>query len=181
MEIEHEVGEGALEACTGADLEDKARSGDLGGTLEVEYAELFANLPVRLGGEVKGGNFSPCLLADVVVLGGAGWDGVVREVGQGLEQFAELEVRACSTGFEDLGIFFEGGGLSGDERDVGAFALEAAKLCGQGIALGFEGLSFGDGRTPFGIERGKSLEECGVYATQTEFFFDQREIRPHKR
>ena len=32
-----------------------------------------------------------------------------------------------------------------------------------------------------GIERGKSLQEARVYATQTEFFFDQREIRPHKR
>ena len=167
VEVEHEVGEGALEAGSGAELQDEAGAGDLGGALEVEDAEGFADLPVGLGREVEGGDFAPGLLADVVVLGGAGGDVVVGKVGEGLEELAETEVGIGGAGFELLGLFFERGGLRGDESDVGAFALEASKLRGEGVALGLEGLSFGDGRTPFGIERGKSLEEARGYATQT--------------
>jgi hypothetical protein len=181
VEVEHEVGQGALEACAGAELQDEAGARDLGGALEIEDAELFADLPVRLGREVEGGDFAPGLLADVVVLGGAGGDGVVGKVGEGLEEFAETEVGIGRTGFELVSFFLEEGGLCSNESNVAAFALDAAELGGEGIALGLEGLSFGDGRAPFCIERGKSLEEARVYATQTEFFFDQREIRPHKR
>jgi len=136
---------------------------------------------VGLGREVEGGDLAPGLLDDVVVLGGAGGDGVVRKVGEGLEELAKTEVGIGRTGFELLSFLFEGGGLCSNESDVAAIALDATELGGKGIALGLEGLSFGDGRTPCCIEIGKSLEEARVYATQTEFFFDQREIRPHKR
>ena len=181
VEVEHEVGEGSLEAGAGAELQDEAGAGDLGGALEVEDAEGFADLPVGLGGEVEGGDGAPGLLDDVVELGGAGGDGVMGKVGEGLEELAKFEVGFGGAGFELLGLFFERGGLGGDEGDVGSFAPEAAELRREGVALGLEGFSFGDGRATGCVEIGKSLEECGVYAAETEFCFDQREIRPHKR
>ena len=99
VEVEHEVGEGALEAGAGAELQDEAGAGDLGGALEVEDAERFADLPVRLGREVEGGDRAPGLLDDVVVLGDAGGYGVVGKVGEGLEELAELEVGVGGTRF----------------------------------------------------------------------------------
>ncbi len=160
VEVEHEVGEGSLEAGSGAELEDEAGAGDLGGALEVEDAEGFADLPVGTGGEVEGGDGAPGLLDDVVVLGGAGGDAVVGKVGEGLEELAKAEVGFGGAGFELVCLFFERGGLCGDEGDVGALALEAAELGGEGVALGLEGLSFGDGRATGCVEIGKSLEEC---------------------
>ena len=54
VEVEHEVGEGALEAGSLAVVDDEAGAGDLGGALEVEDAEALAELPVGEGGEVEG-------------------------------------------------------------------------------------------------------------------------------
>ena len=59
VEVEHEVGEGAFEAGTLAEVDDEAGAGDLGGALEVEDAEGLAELPVGLGGEVEGGDLAP--------------------------------------------------------------------------------------------------------------------------
>ena len=85
------------------------------------------------------------------MLGGAGGDVVVGKVGEGLEELAEALVGVGGAGFELVGFFFEGGGLRGNKGDGAAFALDAAELGGEGIALGLEGLSFGDGRTPCGV------------------------------
>ena len=42
VEVEHEVGEGALESCSLAEVDDEAGAGDFGGAVEVEDAEGFA-------------------------------------------------------------------------------------------------------------------------------------------
>ena len=106
VEVEHEVGEGALEPGTLAEVDDEAGAGDLGGAVEVEDAEGFAELPVGLGGEVEGGGSAPDLLFDVVGFGAADGDVVLWKVGQGLEDIAEAVVCGGGSGFEgfDLGL-----------------------------------------------------------------------------
>jgi len=69
--------------------------------------------------------------------------------------------------------------LLADCGGVGALALEAAEFGGEGIALGFEGFGFGDGGAALEVEGGEAGEQGGS-AAETEFFFDEREIRPHK-
>ena len=59
VEVEHEVGEGALEACSRAEVDDEAGAGDFGGAVEVEDVEGLAELPVGLGGEVEGRAWCP--------------------------------------------------------------------------------------------------------------------------
>ena len=91
VEVEHEVGDGAFEACSLAVVDDEARAGDFGGALEVEDAEAFADLPVGQGGEVEGGGRAPeffrrCCRARRCADG----DGVLGQVGQRFANFAKL-------------------------------------------------------------------------------------------
>ena len=128
MEVEHEVGEGALEACSLAVVDDEACAGYFRGALEVEDAEAFADLPVGEGGEVEGGLLAPDFLDGVVEFGGADGDGVLRQIGDGLHEFAELVVGCCCVGFEGVGLGFEVGELGGEGGGVTAFALELAEV-----------------------------------------------------
>jgi len=68
-------------------------------------------------------------------------------------------------GFEAVRLLADGGG-------VGAFALEFAKLGGEGVALGFEGFGFGDGGAALGVEGGEVGEDRGVCPAGAEFFFN---------
>ncbi len=181
VEVDHEVGEGAFEAGAGAEVEDEAGAGDLGGAFEVEDAEGFAKLPVGFGSEVEGGDGAPGFDADVVELGGSGGDGVLREVGEGVEEVAEFEVGGGGGGFELGGAGLEGVGLGRDGGGVAAFALEAAEVCGELVALLLEGFELGDGGAAVGVELGEAGEQGGIGATEAKFFDDERQVRPDKR
>ena len=54
VEVEHEGGEGSLEAGALAEVDGEAGAGDFGGAFEVEDAEGLADLPVRAWGEGEG-------------------------------------------------------------------------------------------------------------------------------
>ena len=93
---------------------------------------------------------------------------------------AHLEVGFGGAGFEGGDAVFEGGGLERYGGDVFAFALEAADLLREGVALGLEGLDLGDGGAACGVERGEVCEEGRVGAALPQFFFDQREVGTDK-
>jgi hypothetical protein len=98
VQVEHEVGDGALEAGSLAIVDDEAGAGDFGGAFEVEDAEALADLPVRESGEGwRGGGVVLGLLAAVpdffdaiVVLGFADGDGILGKVGEAFDYFSAL-------------------------------------------------------------------------------------------
>ena len=135
VEVEHEGGEGSLEAGALGEVDREAGTGDLGGSVEVEDAEGFTDLPVRLGGEGEGGRAAPGVDDYVVVLGVAGGDGVGGEVGKGLEEVAQTVVRCGGNvlegfcfGFELAGLLGQGGGVSSGFAEGLDFGGEAVTL-----------------------------------------------------
>ena len=107
VEVEHEVGEGAFEARSLAEVDDEARAGDLRGAVEVEDAEGFAQLPVGLGGKVELGLLAPGLFDAIGVFVFAYGDAVAGEVGQGLHDVAQTVVGGGCGCFERLYLGLE--------------------------------------------------------------------------
>ena len=99
VEVEHEVGDGALEAGALAVVDDEAGAGDLGGALEVEDAEALADFAVGEGGKVEGGGRAPGFFDAIGMLVRADGDYVLGKVVDGLEDGAELVVGGSSGGF----------------------------------------------------------------------------------
>src|SRR5262249_52094323 len=81
MNVEHEVDQGAFEQRADAPVNGKARTGDFGGTLQVQNAELGAKVPVRLGFEIELTRLAPAPDLDVVLLAFADGHGFVGNVG----------------------------------------------------------------------------------------------------
>ena len=69
VHVEHEIDERALELGAHVPVEGEARAGDLGGALEIENAELRAQVPVRLGLEIELRRLAAAADLDVVGLG----------------------------------------------------------------------------------------------------------------
>src|SRR5205807_7017149 len=81
VEVEHELGERALEARARPPEDREARLGDLDRAREVEQAERFADLLVRLGREAERARGAPASDLDVLLValaGRAGGGGGVR-------------------------------------------------------------------------------------------------------
>ncbi len=183
VEVEHEVGEGALEA--GA----RSRSWRTKRAPEILAARSKSRMPRAspisqwgLAGKSKVGMspqvFWTTLSCSEVPAGTSSWG----RLGRDSRSSRSLRSAAVARGFELLGLFFErrwfARATEGRRRAPSRlrrpnsaeralrWALRVSASVMAGAALGVEG--------------GEALEECGVYAAQTEFFFDQREIRPHK-
>ena len=181
VEVEHEVGDGALEAGSLAIVDDEAGAGDFGGAFEVEDAEAFADFPMGEGGEVEGAGRAPGFFYGVGALVGADGDDVLGEVGDGLQDGAKLVVGGGGGGFEGVGLGFELGELGGEGGGVAAFALELAEVGGELVALGFEGFGLGDGVAAAGVDGGEIAEDgCGVSVAGAEFLFDEGQVGPDK-
>ncbi len=134
-----------------------------------------------LGREVEGGFGAPELFFAVAVFVGADGDGVLREVGERLHDFAKTLVGCHGYGFEGFDFGFEGPGALGLRGGVGAGFAEAGDLFGEFVALGLEGFDLGDRVAALAVDGGEVGEDDGgVHATGAEFFFDKGQIGPDK-
>ncbi len=179
VEIEHEVGEGALEARSGAVVDDETGAGDFSGPVEVEDVEVFAEIPVRFRGEVEGGLSAPGFLLAVGMFVGADGNGVLGEVWDGLEDGLEAFVCCGGPGFEFIHLRFKSPGLLGLSGGIGSGFAEAGDLFGELIALGLEGFDLGDGFAALAIDRGEvSEDDGGVHAPGAQFFLYNGQVGP---
>ncbi len=183
MQVEHEVHQGALELGAEIPVESEAGAGDLGGAFQVEDAELLAELPVRLGGEIECGRRAPALDFDVGVLVVADGDGVVRKVGNAGQNVVELAVgglgpalraRECLLELEHLGGRALQFGLL--LRSDGAFFLgshERADFFAQLVAAGERGLQFAGDGAAARFDLAEIAEDLlGVGAAAAQLLFD---------
>src|SRR5579883_576454 len=167
VEIEHEVGEGALEAGAGAAIDGEARAGDLGRGGEVEHAQALAQFDVIARGEVEGARRAPAADLDVVLRGAAGGHAGVRQVGDRQEQRLKVGFELALAGFErgDLLVepartfalrvaFFCRSGLRGGAAAGGEFGR-------QGLAAIAQRIERGDGRAAVGVQRAEAAEVGG--------------------
>ena len=175
--------EGALEAGAVIPIEGEAGAGDFGGALEVEDAELLAELPVGLGREVEGGRRAPALHLDVGGFVAADGDGVVRKVGDGGQDVVERGVGGLGLLFEGGNAFLELEHLGGEQvefglllRGDGAFFLgshERADFFAELVAAGERGLQLaGDGAAARFDLAEIAQDLFGVGAAVAQLFFD---------
>ena len=137
MQVEHEADEGTLKARARAHIHGEASAGEFGGAFEVEDAELFANLPVRLGREGEGGNFAPGFYRDVVGIRAASGDLIAGQVGDAGERETKLLVKLGSGLVELVQLFLEEAGLFHQRRCILPGFLQSADLLAQLIATSF--------------------------------------------
>ncbi len=150
--IEHEVNERAFELRAHVPIEGKTRSGDLGGSFQVEDAKLGSEIPMRLRLEIKRARLADTADFDVIFGPFAFRHGFVRHVGDAAQQFVELS-------FECLDLFVERGDRSLRDAHallarggVGALALQLANLHRLGIGARLQLLHLGERRAAFAVE-----------------------------
>ncbi len=111
------------------------------------------------------------------MLGATEGDGVVGEVGDGLEDLAEAVVGGEGCGFEGLELGFEGAGLVGEGGGVCSGATEGGDLFGELVAMGLEGLGASDGVAAVAVDGVEVAEDDGwVCSAGAQFFFYQRQV-----
>ena len=145
MHVEHEADERAFEAGARAHVDGEARAAELGGTLQIQDAELFAKFPVRLGREIEVRLFAPGLNGDIVLFGLAGGNFVARQVGDAGKGEAHLLIERGSGFVEFVEVVFQGARLIHHRGGVFAVPLEGGDLLAEFIAAGLELLGGGDG------------------------------------
>jgi hypothetical protein len=126
---------------------------------------------VILGCEVERCRLTPGLFELVVVLAFACGDGITGEVGDGLQQGAELCIGGVGRGLQRLQLVFERRCLERDGSNVLALTLQLAELLRECVALRLDGLSLGDGGAAFPVELREACKERRVRATLTKLFF----------
>ncbi len=157
VQVEHEVYQCPFQACTGPPQQGKTGSGKLYGPLEIEHAELLANLPVGLGLELELTGFTPGTQLAIIVFAGAKGTIFVRQIGQSQQQPLQLGLDALEFLVELLDAF-------GDFLHAGDFALHLALILGLAdqsrnlVALGFEGLPFTEQSPATGVQFNKGSQ-----------------------
>ena len=164
VHVEHEVDERALELRAHAPIEGKARAGDLGRALEIQDAQLRAQVPVRLGLEIEAGRLAHAPHLDVRVRVPAHRHGFVRHVGDAGQNLAELLVERGHLPLErgDLNLqcahlLLAGGG-------IGALAAQVADFGALHVQAGLQPLALGDGHTAPPIDLAKLVQAGNIAA-----------------
>jgi hypothetical protein len=145
VQVEHELGDGSLQAREVLLQEYEARAGDLGGRREIHLAGRLAQRHMVFGleGEVA-------LAADAADLHVGGLVHAIghvveRQVGQHLQAMRQLLVEAGGFGLALLQGRLEGRDLGHQRLGWLALALGDADLAAQRLALGLRRLALGDG------------------------------------
>ncbi len=86
VDIQHEVDERPLQLRAHAPVDGKSRAGDFGGTLQVQDAQLRAQVPMRFGFEIELARLAPAADFDVVLGALADRHRFVRNIGNAGQQ-----------------------------------------------------------------------------------------------
>ncbi len=134
VQVQHELGQGTVQAGDLAAQHGEARARQLGGGLGVQAAVAGAQLDVVQHREIEGARGAPARLLDVVVLVGAGRHVIGRQVrdagGDGVDLLAQL----VQGHFRGLQLVGEGGHFGHDGRHVLALGLGLADGLGTAVA-----------------------------------------------
>ena len=181
VQVEHEVGKSTLKARSLAEVDDEARTRDLGGTVEVEDAESFADLPVGFSREVELRLLAPGFLHAIAVLVLAYRNRVVGQVRQRLQDLAQTFVSRYGGSFQRLYLGLERASLLSLRRCVAACAPKLRNLFGQLVALRLQRLDPSDGVAAFAVDLSEVAQSGGgLGSSRAQFFFNQGQIGPHK-
>ncbi len=178
VHVEHEVDERALQFGPQVPVEREAGAGDFGGALQVEDAQILAQVPVRLGFEIELGRLRPTRRTST--LSRSDWP-------TGTDSWGTLGMpaRSCwnssSSGLllivqpGDLG--FPGAHLVLQGRRVAARLAQRADLRALGVHPRLELLGLRDGRAAAPVEFAE-LVEIGRVGAGSQTLRNAVEVRP---
>ena len=148
MHVDEEVDERALHAGAHAAEQVEAGAGKLDAAVEVDHAELGAEVPVSLGLEVELARGAPAAHLGVVGVVLAVGHGLVGDVGDGGDEVEELLLNggALLAQLGDALLVCGDLGLGGLGLVLLAVLHKKANLLGDGVAVGLELLDLGDDR-----------------------------------
>ena len=174
VQIEHEVRQRALQLRAHVPIDRKAPAGDLHGALEIQNAQLLAELPMRLRSEAELARCAPAAHFLVVGLRSSHRHRVVRQVGDAVQDLAQFGIR----GFRHLLALFDLPAqilrLFDLRRRVLFILLELRDLIRRAIALRLQILGFGDRRAPTRIDLAKITQQVvGIRAALPQLLFHQ--------
>ena len=172
VQVEHEADERALEARPGALHEDEAGPRDLHGPLEVDHVQLLGHVPVGQGGEVEGGDGTVRANLDVVGIGVALGDRLVRHVGDDLEGLVAISLGGGHLAFHALDAVAQFTHLRHDGRHVLTGLLALRNALGDAILLGFQSFHLGQGLAAALVCFEHAVHDGGVGAASGELIPD---------
>ena len=179
VDIEHEVDERALQPRAQPPVEGKARARDLGGALEVENAQLRAEVPVGLRFEVELPRLAHAPHLHVVFGIFAHRHGFMGNVGNTGQQVSKRHVERLDQLIAVRDHLLLRAHLLLQLAGVGALALQLSDRGALGIHLGLQLFGQGDCVAPLSIQLAKAVE-AGNVAAGGQALRDPVEVAPEK-
>ena len=177
VQVEHEVGQGPLQARAQVPIHRKARAGNFRGSLQVEHAKVFPNFPVRLGSKVELQGRTPAADFHVLVRGLADRDARVRNVGDADENLPQAGFVFFGGLSQLLDLLAQFLGFGNQRSRILPTLLQFCDLFRGAISLGLHGLRAGDGLAPLSIHLGEVFQNLSrLHAALAQLFLDQRQV-----
>ncbi len=175
MGIQHELRQRAVQPGDAAFHERKAAAGDPYGGLEIEPAELFAELDVVLDRKVEAPRRAPAQNFDIARFITAHRHALVRQVGDHRDEGVVALLERRQGILVRLQLVADAGHLGHHRRDILALALQHADLLRQAVSFRLQVLGADLQVLALGLQR---LEGGGVErrAARGEAFGDQGEV-----
>src|ERR1700691_2749863 len=145
VQIEHEVGESALQTCAQPPIHSESSTRQLGSALEVQHSQLFAKLPVRPRFEIELRRRAPTSGFHVVVRACPHRHAVAREIRNSCQKLAQLRLLFSSFFLRILSLLAQLFGLVDLWRSILPSLFELGNLLRSTVASGLEGFRRRDG------------------------------------
>jgi hypothetical protein len=158
VNVEHECHERAIQSRGGAVEDGETRAGDLRRAIEVENAEGFPDVPVRLGREVERRSGSPRSLDAIRRLVTADRNGLVGDVREVQLEIAEILLDGGKAIIELLDLVADALHRIDLRGRVLPALLERGDLLRCHVALVLQGLHAGDGAAAVRLQLQEAVE-----------------------
>ncbi len=158
MGVDHELGQGAVNAGDGPFEQHKTRAGDFGGGFEIHRGGNAGDFEMFFWCEIKARQLAPAVDLDIVVLIGTLRDVLGGAVGNAGQHIGQLGIQLLGFGLHgcNLGLFHRHLGAQTFEFRIITLGLGGADGFGSFVLLGLGGLGGLDLGAAFFVQ-GKDL------------------------
>jgi hypothetical protein len=177
VQVEHEIRQDSLQPGSQAPVHREAGAGKFGGALEIEHAQFFSQVPMRLGREIKFRRRAPAAHFNVIFRSFANRNAFVRQIGNAGENALQAGLKIGRRFLALLNLLpqiLRFGDLSGR---VLPSLFKLGNLLRGAVALRFHGLGFGDCLAALGVYLVEVFQYlCRIHAALAELLLDQRQV-----
>ena len=181
VQVEHEVGESPFQSRSQRPVHGKTSARQLGGALQVEHSQLFAQFPVRPGLEIEMRRRTPAARFDVVFGALPNRHGVMGKVWDRSQNLAQTRFLFGCLSFGTRNLLAQFFGFPNLCRGVLPALLELGNLLGSAVAARLQTFRRGDGLPALAINGAKILQNFRrIHSALPQLFFHQRQVVTNK-